>query len=293
VTVLVLGASGQLATHLKKRMPDASCHGRATLDLADLRHLAAAIKAIRPSIIVNAAAYTAVDRAESEPELAWRINAEAVAIAARTAAELDVPMLQVSTDYVFDGRKQSAYLVDDAVGPTNVYGVTKLAAELAVRTLCHKHWILRTSWLFSEYSSNFVKTMIRSASTQRSLRVVADQHGRPTYADDLADLIAQVVRGPYDALPYGTHHAVGGPAVSWYAFAEAIFAVAERHGLVTEPPSVVPISSADYPSAARRPANSVLDANAELMDVFGTGFDWTRGLEIALRRLADRTRGAG
>lgn len=292
MTVLVVGDSGQLASHLKTEIPDAVYRGRDSLDLADPPAVGAAIEAARPQAVVIAAAYTAVDKAESEPKLAWLVNAEAVAAIARTAAALDAPLVHVSTDYVFDGHRGDAYRVDDPVQPLNVYGVTKLAGELAVRTLCAKHWVLRTSWVFSEHGANFVKTMLRAAQSGKALRVVADQRGRPTYAGDLARLIGVIVRRreTKGALAYGTYHAVGGPAVSWHDFALAIFRAAQEHGLLRELPVVTPIPTAEYPTPARRPMSAVLAPSIEL-DALGVSFDWTRALERVVEKLALEQRG--
>jgi dTDP-4-dehydrorhamnose reductase len=288
MTVLVLGASGQLASHLRELLPAAIYWGKASLDLSFPDKAAAAIVAEQPSAIVNAAAYTAVDKAESERDAAWRLNAEAPAMLARAAAALDVPLVHVSTDYIFDGTKTGEYEVGDPCTPVNAYGATKLGGELAVRTLWPKTWILRTSWVFSEYGANFVKTMLRLARERDELRVVADQWGRPTYAHDLARLIEQIV-GDEDQLPYGTYHAVGGPAVSWHGFAEAIVAAGVRQGRLARAVRVVPIGTADYPTPARRPSNSVLRPSAELVAMRGGGFDWTLGLTRAIANL-DRLR---
>jgi dTDP-4-dehydrorhamnose reductase len=246
--------------------------------------VSAAIEAMRPSAIVNAAGYTAVDKAESEPGLAWRINAESVAAAAVAATALDVPFVHVSTDYVFDGRKASDYVENDATNPLGVYGATKLAGELAARTLCKKSWILRASWVFSEHGANFVKTMLRLASTRDELRVVADQRGRPTYAGDLAAVIAELVRRP-GLLRFGTFHAVGGPVVSWHEFAELIVERAFERGMIGKRVPVRPITTAEYPTPARRPANSALEPSTELAQAAGLAMDWKTGLTIALMKL--------
>ncbi|HEX7236584.1 MAG TPA: dTDP-4-dehydrorhamnose reductase [Gammaproteobacteria bacterium] len=287
MTVLVLGSSGQLATHLRELLPDATFCGRTTLDLGEPARVAAAIEALRPSAIVNAAGYTAVDKAESEPALAWRVNAESVAAAALAAAALDVPLVHVSTDYVFDGRKTSPYVEGDPTNPLSVYGATKLAGELAARALCKKSWILRVSWVFSEHGANFVKTMLRLAATRDELRVVADQRGRPTYAGDLATVIAELVRrAASDArLPFGTYHAVGGQAVSWHEFAERIVEQAFTRGMIAKRVPVRAITTEEYPTPARRPANSVLEPSRELERTLGVAIDWSAGLATALAAL--------
>ena len=180
MTIVVLGSSGQLARHLRDVLPDAKYCGRDALDLAEPVAVAAKLEALKPSAIVNAAGYTAVDKAESEAAVAWRVNAESVAAAALAATKLGVPFLHVSTDSVFDGRSKTDYTPQDATNPLGVYGATKLAGELAARALCKESWILRVSWLFSEHGANFVTTMLRLAATGEELRVVADQRGRPT-----------------------------------------------------------------------------------------------------------------
>lgn len=287
MTILVLGSSGQLATHLRDLLSDARFCGKDTLDLAEPAAVAAKIEALQPSAIVNAAGYTAVDKAESEAAVAWRVNAESVAAAALAATALDVPFLHVSTDYVFDGRKQTDYVPQDATNPLNVYGATKLAGELAARALCKKCWILRTSWVFSEHGANFVKTMLRLAAARDELRVVADQRGRPTYAGDLAAMIAAIVHRAreHEPLPFGTYHAVGGPVVSWCEFADLIVEQAFQRGMLAKRVPVRPITTAEYPTPARRPANAALEPSGELERAGGVTMDWKNGLTAALTAL--------
>jgi len=289
--VLVLGRSGQVARHLQELLPEAQYWGRAELDLAKPTGVSAAIERFRPSVIVNAAAYTAVDKAETEAELARSINAEAPAMVARAAAALDIPLVHISTDYVFDGTKVGEYVVDDACNPINVYGKTKLEGEQAVRALAPKSWILRTSWVFSEHGANFVKTIVRLAGERDELRVVADQFGRPTYAGDLAALIVRVIRVSEsgERLPYGTYHAVGGSVTTWHAFAQMIVKSAIGQGRVGRKPSVMAITTAEYPTAARRPQNSALAPSSELKP-FAIDFDWSRGLARMMQLLAPPVR---
>jgi dTDP-4-dehydrorhamnose reductase len=287
MTLVVLGSSGQLANHLKQLLPEATYCGRGTLDLANPARVSAALEALKPSVIVNAAGYTAVDKAESEPLVAWRINAESVAAAARAATVLDVPFVHVSSDYVFDGTKASEYTEQDATNPINVYGATKLAGELAARALCKKSWILRVSWMFSEHGGNFVKTMLRLAATHDELRVVADQRGRPTYAGDLAAVIAAIVRrtSERNPLPFGTYQAVGGPIVTWCEFATLIVEEAFQHGLLAKRVAVRPINTAEYPALVRRPSSSVLQPSAAIARDLGIRLNWTKGLRAALTAL--------
>lgn len=283
MSVLVLGSSGQLATHLKALLPRADYWGRETFDLAHPSGLSAAIRDHKPSFILNAAAYTAVDKAEVERDIAWSVNAEAPELAAKAAGLLDIPLLHISTDYVFDGAKIGEYSTSDPCRPINAYGASKLGGEVAVRLFAPKSWILRTSWVFSEHGSNFVKTIVRLAGEQRELRVVGDQLGRPTYAGDLARLVARIAEDGESRLPYGTYHAVGGAVTSWHGFAEAIVATACSCGRLPRAPPVTAISTAEYPTPARRPRNSTLQPSPELE---GLGdFDWARGLRVAIERL--------
>jgi dTDP-4-dehydrorhamnose reductase len=287
MTILVLGSSGQLARHLRDVLPDATYCGRDSLDLAEPGAVTRKIEALKPSAIVNAAGYTAVDKAESEAAVVWRVNAESVAAAAVAATELDVPFVHVSTDYVFDGRKKAEYTPGDATNPLSVYGATKLAGELAARALCKKSWILRVSWVFSEHGANFVTTMLRLAATRDELRVVADQRGRPTYAGDLAAMIAAILRGAgeREPLPFGTYHAVGGPVVSWCEFAQLIVEQAFQRGMLAKRVRVRPITTAEYSTPARRPANSALEPSAELERDLTIAMDWQKGLASALTAL--------
>jgi dTDP-4-dehydrorhamnose reductase len=289
MTAVVIGESGQLARHLQRSIPDACFWGRKTVDATDARSLETALLEAMPSCIINAAAYTAVDHAEQEPDLAWRLNVEVPAAAARAATVLDIPLVHISTDYVFDGRRSTPYAEHDAVYPLNAYGRTKLAGELAVRTHCSKHWILRTSWLFSEYGQNFVTNMIRLAKTQRALAVVADQRGRPTYAGDLAKLIEALVTNSASNVPlFGIYHATDGPVMSWHGFAELIFEEALSAGMLEEIPEVQPIPTSAYPTAAARPRNAVLAPSAVMIDFLPGGFDYVNGLRSTLTVLAGR-----
>lgn len=279
--VLVLGSSGQLARHLRSRMPEATFWGRDTVSVADTENLERQILQFAPAAIINAAAYTAVDRAETDAALAWKINAEATAAAARAAAILGAVLIHVSTDYVFDGESHDPYSPDSPTRPTNVYGKTKLAGELAAATLCHRHWILRSSWVFSEFDGNFVTTMLRLGAERGSIRVVDDQYGRPTYAGHLAEAMIRLISEPR-GLAWGIHHAVGGPVVTWYGFAQRIFQEAKALGVVTEAPEVLPIPTSQFPTAAKRPLRAVLAPSRELQHPTNSDMDWRQGLQNAL-----------
>lgn len=286
--IVVIGSTGQLARHLRELLPKAQYLSRSDVDLADGRALEDALRGAHPSCIVNAAAYTAVDRAESEPALAWSVNVDAPARMARIAHSLSVPLIHVSTDYVFGGQGDGSLSVNDSVNPPNVYGRTKLAGELAVRTLCTRQWTLRTSWVFSEHGNNFVKTMLRLAAERPELRVVDDQRGRPTYARDLAKLIVHLATTPgADAtFNYGAHHATGGPAVSWREFADLIVRLGFDAGLLSRRVPVIGIRAIDYPTPAKRPANSVLEPSVSLQTPGSVQFDWQAGLARVINILA-------
>lgn len=289
---LVIGSSGQLASHLKEILPDARFLSRADVDLASSAQLERVLRDANPtSYLVNAAAYTAVDRAESEPELAWAVNSSAPATMARVAQDLRIPFVHVSTDYVFSGEGDRPWRTDDPLRPVNVYGRTKLAGELAVQTLCSRHWILRTSWVFSEHGANFVKTMLRLAAEKPELRVVDDQRGRPTYAGDLARLIAGLVTRPLggEHAHYGVHHATGGPAVTWREFADVIVRIAFEDGLLKRRPPVIGIPTSEYPTPAKRPANSVLQPSDAIARAVQVDFHWQAGLERMIQQLRKRS----
>lgn len=289
MTVVVIGESGQLAKHLQCIMPDAVFWGRRTVDATDGIQLESALVEARPSAIVNAAAFTDVDLAEEERDLAWRLNADAPAAAARAAAALGISLVHVSTDYVFDGRSSESCTESSSVNPLNTYGRTKLAGELAIQSLWTKHWILRTSWLFSEFGRNFVTNMIRLAESKNTINMVADQFGRPTYAGDLAKLISILVGGDKSGpLPHGIYHATAGPEISWHGFAELIFHEAARAGILKSVPDVRPIPTSDYPTAATRPLYAVLEPSYTATALVPGGFNYAIGLRTALRVLAGR-----
>lgn len=287
MTILVLGANGQVGSHLRDQLPRARCWRRSDADLSQPHQLETTVLAAAPSVIVNAAAYTAVDRAEEEPALAWSVNAEAPAALGRAAARLGATLVHLSTDYVFDGAKVGAYMEHDPVNPQSIYGATKLAGELAVAALCPRHLILRTSWVFSEHGNNFVKTMLRLARERESLQVVDDQTGTPTYAGDIANVIAQLVGTPDSGseLPWGIHHLTGGPATSWFGFATDIFERANERGMLARVPDLQPIGTEQYPTPATRPRNSQLAPSAVLMDQLRSPPDWQKGLDMALQKI--------
>ena len=285
--LLVFGKDGQLGQHLQKVLPGAVFLGPHDLDFSNTEQIRPAILAQKPTCIINAAAYTAVDRAESEPELARTINARAVKEMAMAAQELKVPLLHVSTDYVFSGEKPTPYKEDDPTGPKSIYGKTKLEGELAVKEFCEDYWIIRTSWVFSEHGTNFVKTMLRLGEERESLSIVADQTGQPTYAGDLAELIKIVVQSleSQRPLPWGLYHFACRNAVSWYEFAQEIFEQAVNADLLSSQPQLTAITTEDYPMPASRPKNSRLDLS-RLQQWLGEEIpDWKTGLAQVIKSL--------
>ncbi|QFT79243.1 dTDP-4-dehydrorhamnose reductase [Roseovarius sp. THAF27] len=282
MSTLVFGSSGQVATELRLSAPDARFLGRDSADLADPAACAAAIAAHRPDLVINAAAYTAVDRAEEEEALAHVINADAPGAMARAAAELGVPFVHISTDYVFAGTGTRPWAPSDATAPQNAYGRTKLAGEEAVRAAGGVHAILRTSWVVSAHGANFVKTMLRLGAKRDALTIVTDQVGGPTPARDIATAclrIGDALR--HDPALSGTFHFSGAPDVSWADFARAIFDKAGLNCAVTD------IPTADYPTPAARPLNSRLDCT-RTESVFGLSRpDWRDGLDDILKALKE------
>ena len=258
---LVVGTSGQLATELHRQAHGVDLQPAQKIDVADERALRALLDEARPSLVINASAYTAVDRAEQERERAFAVNADGPRYLAQWCATNGAALMHVSTDYVFDGSKVGAYVEDDAVGPLNVYGESKLAGEVAIREELPEHLIVRTSWVFSAHGQNFVKSMLRLARERDELRVVSDQTGRPTAASDLARALL-VLAGRFasgEAVAWGTYHFAGTGETSWHGFAQAI--IAEQAAYTGRRPLVTAIGSSDYPTPARRPANSWLDTS--------------------------------
>lgn len=288
--ILVAGREGQVARSLAACSRDGIevvAAGRPVLDLADAEGIRRAIAATAPDVVVNAAAYTAVDRAESEPEQAHAINAAGAGSLAAACNAAAVPLIHISTDYVYDGSKSSPYVESDPVRPLGVYGATKLAGEQAVAAMCPRHVILRTAWVYSPHGNNFVKTMLRLAGTRPEIGVVADQRGNPTYAPHLAVVILDIARQVKDAgetdRRWGIYHAAGTGDATWCDLAREVFAQsALRGGPVAK---VNAITTADYPTPAKRPANSRLDCG-KLERTFGvTQPDWRVGVAEAVAAL--------
>ncbi|MDQ2702759.1 MAG: dTDP-4-dehydrorhamnose reductase [Pseudomonadota bacterium] len=293
--ILLLGADGQLGTELRRalaplgelvsatlsgRVDDASCEAADFAQPASLRSL---VERIAPDIVVNAAAHTAVDRAEQERELAFTINAEAPGVLARACAARDARLVHYSTDYVFDGRGTRPYREEDPTSPLGVYGKSKRAGELAVLESGARHLLFRTAWVYAAHSSNFLRTMLRVGAERDELRVVADQVGTPTPAALIADVTAQALQS--DPQRSGLWHLTPLGQTSWHGFAEAIFAGAFERSLLSRRPRVEAIATADYPTPAARPAYSVLDCSALQHDFDIQLPDWRDGLSATLDAL--------
>ena len=258
---LVTGAGGQLATELAARAPegwDVEALARRDLDIRDATAVDDAVAFSSPDLILNAAAYVAVDKAESDPDTAYAVNRDGPANLARAAAQVGSRIAHVSTDFVFDGQKSRAYTPDDATNPLGVYGASKLAGEAAVRAEAPAALILRTAWVYGPHGNNFMKTMLRLMAERGEVRVVADQIGTPTAATGLADTLwALALAGAR-----GVHHHTDAGVASWYDFAEAIGEEGHAAGLLAAVPRVIPISTQAFPTPARRPAFSVLDKSS-------------------------------
>jgi dTDP-4-dehydrorhamnose reductase len=284
--ILLTGATGQVGYELRRSLQglgEVFAPDRAGLDLGEPVQVRSFVRALRPGLIVNAAAYTAVDRAESEPGLAWRINADAPAVLASEARALGAAMVHYSTDYVFGGQPGRPWREDDATNPLNAYGRSKLAGEQAVAAAGIAHLILRTSWVYGLRGSNFLLTMLRLAREQGRVRVVSDQFGAPTWSRTVADVTAHMLAQARDRAWWdqngGLYHLACGGSTSWHGFAQAIM---DEAGVACD---VQPISTSEYPTPARRPAYSVLDS-ARLQDRFGAIPEWRDALRLCLREHA-------
>ncbi|MPV70520.1 dTDP-4-dehydrorhamnose reductase [Burkholderia sp. BE17] len=287
-TILVTGVNGQVGFELLRSLQGlgrvVACD-RSMLDLSDLERVRGVVRALKPSIIVNPAAYTAVDKAETDVDAARRLNAEVPRVFAEEAARTGAALVHYSTDYVFDGTKEGAYVETDATNPQNVYGLTKLEGEQAVAATGCAHLILRTSWVYGRRGKNFLLTMLKLGSERPELRVVADQIGAPTWSKTIATATSHIVAqalaadgSDWWARHSGVYHFTSAGATSWHGFAEAIFA----NAIGERAPKVVPIPASDYPVPAKRPSNSRL-SHDKLTEAFGLRLpDWADALKLCL-----------
>lgn len=291
--ILIVGSAGQVGVELQRSFADygeITARDRDTFDLADPDQVRALVREVEPSLILNAAAYTAVDRAESNPQVAMAVNAEASRVLAEEALRADALLVHYSTDYVFDGSKAGPWVETDTPHPLNVYGASKLAGEEAIQQVGGKCLIFRTSWVYGPHGNNFLLTMLRLGSERDQLSIVDDQYGAPTTSVELADatraIVGGVLAGQFGSAANwaGLYHMTCSGSVSWCGFAREIFVQAGNrlHGKV---PVVTAISTADYPTPAKRPRNSVL-SNEKLNERFGTRLSsWENALSATLARL--------
>ena len=285
--VLLTGGSGQVGSALRESVPvDALMHAPSSrdLDIRSRESLDVAFAALRPDLVINAAAYTQVERAEEESESAMRVNGAGAGHVAAACAAFGCPLIHLSTDYVFDGKRQRPYREEDAPAPLNVYGRSKLAGEQAVRDNLEQHLILRVSWVFSATGSNFVKTLLGLAGRDE-LRVVNDQHGTPCAAAHIAAAIWRIA-GQLAATPrFGTYHFASVPVTTWYEFAKAVYVALRDADPGAKVPSVVPITTREWVTRAARPRNSVLDSTRLRTDFGVSEPDWREELRSVVQKL--------
>jgi len=266
--ILLFGANGQVGSECRKKFQqkgwDVISLVRGDVDFSEPSKVYEAVKAYKADVVVNACAYTAVDKAEGEAELAGLINAQSVASIGKGCSELNIPVIHISTDYVFDGEAKTPYTEEDRVSPLGVYGKTKLEGELSLQKQHDKHIILRTSWVFGAQGNNFVKTMLKLAKTRDELSVVGDQFGSPTYAGDIANSIALVIEkinNTAEFSQWGIYHCSNQGETNWFDFSRAIFTEGVKAGVLGREPQVNSITTREYPTATARPAYSVLNCN--------------------------------
>ena len=288
--VMITGCYGQVGHCLVEQLDpiaDILAVDRTELDITDENAVKVAVAKFKPDFIINAAAHTAVDKAEEEVELSYAINRNGPKFLAEAANDVNAVMLHISTDYVFSGDKNGVYTESDLTSPQGVYGESKLAGESAVINVCPRHIILRTAWVFGEQGNNFVKTMLRLAKTHDTLGVVGDQFGGPTYAGDIASALITIAKAIYsgESEQFGIYHFSGLPHVSWSEFAQTIFDKAVEQGVLNSSPTVNSITTADYPTPAKRPENSKLDTTLISNTFAINASDW----KLALSNLNEYT----
>ena len=294
--LLITGANGQLgrgiidAGQSKDSLDSLDCRiqapSEADLDITDPGKIDHIITDLQPDLVINTAAYTAVDKAEAEEALAVKINKTGCTHLAQTCQKNQIPLVHISTDYVFDGQKGTPYLETDPISPIGVYGRSKAEGEIEIRSILKEHIILRTSWLYGTHGHNFVKTMLGLATGQKQIRVVADQYGSPTNAADLAQTILSICEHLHSKsrIHWGTYHYCGSGVISWYTFAEKIMELTRLHG-GTRTASIEPVATAEYPTRAERPVYSALDCGRIQKDFGISPQPWKISLEKTIRTL--------
>ncbi len=282
--ILITGGNGQVGFATTRLLHDSGISvkslTRHDLDICQTDDVSRAIQKYQPELVINCAAYTAVDRAEEESALAFAINRDGPSYLAQACQAAQIPLIHLSTDYVFAGQGSKPYQEEDEIAPLGIYGLSKWQGEEAVRTTLTEHLIIRTSWVFSSHGQNFVRTMLRLAQERDSLSVVADQHGCPTAANHIAHLLIHLAEQYFSkhSLPWGTYHFCTGPATTWHGFANAIFDQGLERGLISQKIKVDPITSSEYPTPAQRPAYSVLDCRKTADNFNYTIPRWQDGL---------------
>ena len=285
--IWLIGHRGMLGQEVLSRLEKKRCLHEVSdmeVDIADINQLKSFIGSQTPDWIVNCSAFTAVDRAEDEAELAFRVNADGVRNLACIAKEKGAKLLHISTDYVFDGSSRAAYTEEDLTNPMGVYAKSKYQGEIFIRQSLPRHFIIRTAWLYGRNGQNFVYTMLRLFREKKELRVVADQWGSPTLAEDLADTILEIIGR--NSEEYGTYHFTNEGKTNWYDFAQAIYRHARAVGLINREVRILPINTEQYPTKAKRPANSLLSKD-KIKKTFGlTIRDWEAALEAFMKAIA-------
>lgn len=289
--ILITGAAGQVGTELVARAGDQAIGvDRTQLDISDEAAVLRLLQTHKPAIVINAAAYTAVDKAEQEPERAYAVNRDGARHLAMACSAIGIPLLHISTDYVFDGSKSTPYLETDPTSPAGIYARSKCEGDEQIRAHLPEHLILRVSWVFGIQGNNFAKTILRLAGERSELRIIADQHGCPTeagaIADTLLDLAQRFIRD--NALPWGTYHYTGAPETTWHGFAKEIVDQALALGMISKAPLVHAITTAEYPLPAPRPANSLLDGTQAEQVLGLVRQDWRQGLQHVLQNLKSK-----
>ena len=283
--VLIIGCHGQVGRSLSNKLANNEnvillALGKEHLDITSQDAVNSIVSTFQPTIIINAAAYTAVDKAEVEIELSYAINRDGPKYLAQAAQSVGAAILHISTDYVFEGNKVGEYAETDTTNPQSVYGESKLAGEIAVSHACDRHIILRTAWVFDENGNNFVKTMLRLGENKAALSIVGDQYGGPTYAGDIASTLINIAKRitQGEEVEYGIYHYSGLPQISWFDFADAIFDLAVEQGVMKKKPNLSCITTEQYPTPARRPSNSRLSTEKITLGFSVKASDWKTAL---------------
>ncbi len=290
--ILITGANGQLGRCLQDVFSESNaklfCATRETMDVTNSEIIEHIFKEFQPTLIINAAAYTAVDKAEEKMDTAYLVNQKACEYLAKTSTKYNIPLIHISTDYVFDGCATKPYTEASKTNPQGAYGKSKLAGENEIIKYAEQYCILRTSWVFSEYGNNFVKTMLRLAKDRDELSIVDDQIGCPTYAGDIAQAIKVIAEQMLEhKQANGIYNYCGEPACTWYQFAKEIFSTAKRLGLIEKDMRLNPITTSDYPTLAKRPAYSVLDTT-KIHDTYGVRTpSWKKSLDKVILKITD------